>query len=137
MGEIVGNKILEYIGKQETPQREICQRLRNLVLATFPEIKEGMKWGVPAFAEGMFYIVALKDHVNLGFSVKGLSLEELTRFDGGGKTMKVVEITTLNEIDEGRILMLLKLVSGKANATRSRSSAVRKMPKGGNAHRGT
>jgi len=137
MGEIVGNKILEYIGKQEAPQREICQRLRDLILATFPEIKEGMKWGVPAFADGMFYIVALKDHVNLGFSVKGLSKEEIARFDAGGKTMKVVEVATLNDIDEGRILTLLKLVSGKANATRSGSNAVRKMRKGGNAHRET
>ncbi len=69
-----------------------------------------MKWGVPAFADGKFYIVALKDHVNLGFAVKGLSRDELALFDGGGKTIKHIEIGTLQDIDEKRIVKLLKMV---------------------------
>jgi uncharacterized protein YdhG (YjbR/CyaY superfamily) len=104
------NEIDNYIQKQKSPQKEICQKLREIVLKTFPDSKEEMKWGVPAFADGKFYIVALKDHVNLGFSIKGLSKDEIALFDGGGKTMKHIEIRTMQDIDEKRIVKLLKMV---------------------------
>lgn len=99
----------QYIEKQRSPQKEICQHLRKIILETFPDIKEEMKWGVPAFTEGLYYIVALKDHVNLGFSSKGLSKEELALFDGGGKTTKNLVVRSL-EVDRERIIKLLKLV---------------------------
>jgi hypothetical protein len=104
------NTVDEYIAEQKSPQKEICQRLRQLVIATFPEIEEGMKWGVPAFGHGKYYIVALKDHVNLGFSLKGLTKAEYDLFDGGGKTMKHLEISSPGDIDRKRIVSLLKLV---------------------------
>jgi hypothetical protein len=103
-------KVDNYIQKQKSPQKEICQELRKIVLKTFPGSKEEMKWGVPAFADGKFYIVALKDHVNLGFSIKGLSKDQIALFDGGGKTMKHIEIVTMQDIDEKRIVKLLRLV---------------------------
>jgi len=104
------NKVDNYIQKQKSPQKEICQELREIVLKTFPGAKEEMKWGVPAFASGKFYIVALKDHVNLGFSIEGLSKNAIALFDGGGKTMKHIEIGTMQDIDEKRIVKLLKMV---------------------------
>ena len=58
------NKVGDYIEKQKSPQREICQKLREIILKTFPNIKEEMKLGVPWY-EGKYYIVALKDHVTL------------------------------------------------------------------------
>ena len=69
-----------------------------------------MKWGVPTFGEGKFYFVALKEHVNLGFSLKGLSKEEQDMFEGSGKTMKHLKIGSLADIDEKKIVDLLKLV---------------------------
>ena len=65
----------DYINQQKSPQKEICQSLRNLILKTIPGVKEEMKWGVPVFGEGKFYIGALKDHVNLGFAIIGLAKE--------------------------------------------------------------
>ena len=109
----MSNEIDDYIQKQRSPQKEICQELRKLILATFPDVKEEMKWGVPAFADGKFYIVALKDHVNLGFSSKGLSREETAFFDGGGKTMRHVQVAELKDIDKKRVTKLLKLVYNK------------------------
>jgi hypothetical protein len=98
-----------YIDKQKSPQKEICRRLREIILATFPGIKEDMKLGVPWY-EGKYYVVALKDHVNLGFSLKGLSKEEVKLFEGGGKTMKHIKVRSLSEIDEKKIIQLLKVV---------------------------
>ena len=103
----------KYIEKQESPRKEICKKLRKIIFKTFPDIREEMKWGVPAYDNGNYYIVALEDHVNLGFSSKGLPKEELSLFDGGGKTMKHIEINSLGMIDEKRIVKLLKAVKKK------------------------
>jgi uncharacterized protein YdhG (YjbR/CyaY superfamily) len=104
------DKIDDYINKQASPQKETCAALRALILKTFPGAKEEMKWGVPAFADGNYYIVALKDHVNLGFTLKGLTKEDEKLFDGGGKTMKHIEVSSVAGIDDKKIVPLLKLV---------------------------
>jgi hypothetical protein len=108
------NKVDEYFNRQTSPQKEICVALRSLIFKTFPGIKEEMKWGVPAFADGNYYIVALRDHVNLGFTLKGLTKEDEKLFDGGGKTMKHIVVASLEAIDEKRIVSLLKLVEKRA-----------------------
>ena len=105
----MSKEVDDYIGKQKSPQREICQNLRKIILEEFPDIKEEMKLGVPWY-EDKYYIVALKDHVNLGFSLKGLSKEEVGLFEGSGKTMKHVKVHSLNEIDKVKIIELLKVV---------------------------
>ena len=68
-------------------------------------MKTGVKW-----YKGKYYIVALKDHVNLGFSLDGLSKQEIELFEGTGKTMKHIKIRSLNEIDEDKIVKLLRVV---------------------------
>jgi hypothetical protein len=102
-------RVKEYIEKQKSPQKEICLKLREIILKTFPDIKEEMKWGVPTFSGGKFYIGALKEHVNLGFSINGLTKEEIALFEGGGKTMRHIKIRTLKDVDEKRIVKLLKI----------------------------
>ena len=102
-------KVSEYIGKQKSPQKEIVKALRKIILKTFPKIKEEMKMGVPWY-EGRYYIVALKDHVNLGFSVKNLSEKDRTLFEGAGKTMRHIKIFSPKEIDDKKIVKLLKKV---------------------------
>jgi len=110
----MSNKIDDYINQQASPQKEICQNLRRLILKTFPDIKEEMKWGVPVFGDGKFYIGALRDHVNLGFSIKGLGKEDIALFDGSGKMMRHIKVDKMENIDEKRIIELLKLVNKKA-----------------------
>ena len=61
----MNNEADSYIAKQ-SPQREIVRKLREIVLNAFPDIKEEMNLGV-LWYEWTYYIVALKDHVNLGF----------------------------------------------------------------------
>ncbi|MDQ1279472.1 MAG: hypothetical protein QG670_734 [Thermoproteota archaeon] len=100
----------DYLEKKESPQREICQKLREIIFKTMPHIKEEMKWGVPSYANGRFYLVSLKDHVNLGFSLKTLSETEQKLLEGSGKTMRHIEIRSLEGIDEKRIVDLLKIV---------------------------
>ena len=37
----------EYIQKQKSPQKELVQKLRDMILKTVPDIKEEFKMGVP------------------------------------------------------------------------------------------
>ena len=104
----MNKEVTNYIRKQKSPQKEICQKLRKIIIKTFPDIKEKMWVGVPWY-EGKYYIVALKDHVNLGFAIKGLSKKELSLFEGKGKTMRHKKIASLKDIDEGQIIKLLRI----------------------------
>ncbi len=105
----MNNKVKEYIEKQKFPQKEICQKLSEIILRTFPNIIEEMKYGVPYYGN-KYYIVALKTHVNLGFSIKDLTKEEIAFFEGSGKTTRHIKINTLEDIDEKKIKKLLKMV---------------------------
>ena len=108
----MNKEVSGYIEKQKSPQKEICKKLRNMILKTFPKIDEKMKMGVPWY--GKYYIVALKDSVNLGFSVKGLLKKDMENFKGKGKFMRHLKFKEINEIDEKNIIRLLKLVDKKA-----------------------
>jgi hypothetical protein len=106
----MSKEVDDYLNKQNPQNKEICLKLRQIIFKTIPGIKEEMKWGVPTYADGIYYLVALKDHVNLGFSLKWLSKEEQRLLEGSGKTMKHIEISSLREIDERRIVDLLKSI---------------------------
>ena len=109
------SKVKEYIEKQPSPQKEICMKLREIILHTLPNIVEEFKWGAPVYGNGQFYIGSFKKNVNLGFSIEGLSDEEMKLFEGSGKTMKHVKIRTFEEIDDKKIVNLLKLVAQRRN----------------------
>ena len=108
----MNKEVGEYIKKQRSPQKEICRKLRSIILNNYPSINERMKYGVPYYDDN-FYIVALKNHVNLGFSIKNLDNDEITLFEGDGKLMRHVKVKTLNEIEEERIVELLDLVNSR------------------------
>ncbi len=93
----MNKKITDYFDKQKSPQKEICHKLRSIILKTVSDSREEMKWGVPAYVGGKFYIVALKDHVNFGYN-------------DGSKKMKHVEIKSLDEIDSKKIIELIKSI---------------------------
>ena len=106
-------QVEKYVEKQKSPQKEIVEKLRGLILETLPEVEEGFKMGVPWYA-GKFYIVALRDHVNLGFSVQGLSEQDQALFEGKGKMMRHVKFYSLADVDEAKIAKLMQLVAEKA-----------------------
>lgn len=111
------SKVEEYIKKQGSPQKEICLKLREIIIDTFPEIKEEMRWGVPTYGieteEGTYtkyYIGSLKDKVHLGFSIKDLSDEEKGLYEGKGKLMRHIKVFSSDDIDRDRIVELFKRI---------------------------
>ena len=107
-------QVNEYIEKQKASQKEILQKIRSIFHKTIPDVEEKMRWGVPTFAGGKFYIVALKNHVNVGFAITGLSKDEISFFEGTGKTMRHIKIPALENVDEGKLLELIEMVNKKA-----------------------
>ena len=103
-------KVEAYIAKQKSPQKEICQTLIKLIHKALPGVKEEMRWGVPTFREGAIYVAALKDHVNVGFSLEGLSAEDRQLLEGGGKTMRHLKFFKVQDIEEAKLVSLLKRV---------------------------
>ena len=104
-------KVQEYIEKQKSPQKEICLQLRELILKTYPTAKEEIKWGVPAYDGGRFYLGAMKNQVNLGVCINGLTKAQTALFEGSGKTMRHIKVRTLADIKEKKIAKLLKIAS--------------------------
>lgn len=105
-------KVHAYIERLPSPQREICEKLRVIILNTFPDIEETLKNGVPWY-EDKYYLVGLKDHVNIGFSIKGLSSEEMRVFEGKGKVARHIKVYTPDDIDEDAIVRYLNMVKEK------------------------
>ena len=107
-------RISEYIEKQNSPQKEILQKIRKIFHKTLPNCEEKIAWGVIAFANEKFYIAAMKNRVHIGFAITGLSKEEICLFEGSGKTMRHIKISTLKDIDEEALVKLIKMVNNKA-----------------------
>ncbi len=109
-------KVAEYINKQKSPQKEICKKLREIILTNFPKIEETiMSEGL--WYEGKFYLTTFKDHVNLGVGVHGLNKEELKYFEGKRKSMRHIKLYSTDDIDEGKLFKLVQLVYRKNNCT--------------------
>ena len=109
-------EVKAYIEKQKSPQKEITRRLRKIILETFPGISEELKWGVPVYGRGRYYIGALKEHVNLGFSINGLPKKDIGNFEGRGSTMRHIKIRSVKDIDRERVVRLLKIVKGRCKS---------------------
>jgi len=107
-------KIIDYINKQKSPQKEICLALRKILFKIFPKIKEEMKWGAMVYDGGRYYIGVVRYGVNFGFAISGLGKKEVSLFEGSGQTMRHIKIEELKDIDEKKMIKLIKLVYEKA-----------------------
>jgi len=110
----MNKQVNEYIEKQKSPQKEILQKVREIFQKTLPKCEEKMAWGCITFGGGKFYIAAMKNRVHIGFAITGLSKDEISLFEGSGKTMRHIKIPTLGDIDEKRLAELIEMVDKKA-----------------------
>ncbi len=110
----MGNQVTDYINKQKSPQKEILLEIRKIFKESIPNCTEETRWGVVTFAGGKFYIAAMKNRVHVGFAVTGLNDDELSLFEGKGKTMRHIKIPTFESIDKKRVAELIEMVDKKA-----------------------
>ena len=106
--------IKEYIEKQEPLQKEILLKVRDIFIKTLPNCKERVAWGVVVFGDDKFYIASIKNRVHVGFAITGLSKKEIELFEGSGKTMRHIKIYSKDDIDENKLIELIKMVDRKS-----------------------
>jgi len=73
-----------------------------------------MCWGVITYAAGKFYLAAMKNRVHVGFAITGLNKDEISLFEGSGKTMRHIKISTLDDVDKEKLFELIKMVNNKS-----------------------
>jgi hypothetical protein len=73
-----------------------------------------MEYGVMCYDE-LYYIANLPKQVNMGFSIIGLSPEEVKLFQGGGKTMRHLKFENSDSIDKEELVKIIYLVLNKAS----------------------
>lgn len=101
--------VVEYISSQHSPQKEILQELREIILKANKGIFEEMKMGA-IWYEGKFYLAVLKDHVNMGFAYNKMLGEYQNDLEGKGQYMRHRKFRTLDDIDEKLLTNLMKAV---------------------------
>jgi hypothetical protein len=106
-------KVMEYIEKQESSQKEMILKIRDIFYKTLTKCDEKFGWGVIVLGDDKFYIGSMKNRVHVGFAIAGLSNEEIKLFEGSGKTMRHIKIHSLGDIDEAKLVELIKLVDKK------------------------
>lgn len=107
-------KVKEYIEKQSPSQRAIIEEVRKIFAEVLGDCDEKYAWGVIALGDSKFYIATMKERVHVGFSIVGLSSEEVKLFDGSGKTMRHIKIPDLKSVDKAKLKKLIELVNKKA-----------------------
>jgi hypothetical protein len=102
--------VAEYVDGLDDWRGEAVSRLRRLVLEAAPDAKESIKWARPVYEVNgpLCYIMAFKNHVNLGFS-RGVDLvDEAGILQGSGKKMRHVKVTGVEHIREDVLRSLIQ-----------------------------
>lgn len=107
-------KVKEYIKKLESPQKEIILKIREIFYKTLTNCNEKFRWGVIVLGDDKFYIASMKNRVHVGFAITGLSKNEINLFEGSGKTMRHIKIHSKDDIDENKLVDLIKMVDKKS-----------------------
>ena len=110
----MNNKVKEYIDKQNPKEKKLLKKARTLILKTIPECDEFVEYGVLCYSKGKIYLAAMKERIHVGFSIIGLSKEDIKLFEGSGKTARHIKIYTEKELEEKNIADLVKMVNNKA-----------------------
>jgi hypothetical protein len=101
-----------YFAKLPPDQRALLETLRGLVMQGVPGATVSIKWGVPFYAKGGKSICALasfKDHVAINFfAPPAVLIDPGKKLHGGGKSNRMLNVSTAADIDSASIQRWLK-----------------------------
>ena len=103
-----------WIADLEPELRPVAIALRRLILDTWPDLTETIKWGNPVYEHGgkVCYLAATKAYVSLGF-FNGAALTDAEGIaegiiEGTGKRMRHVKVRDLSAIVNQRLSAWVK-----------------------------
>ena len=99
--------VFAYISSLPQPQRAIAERVDALAAETLPSLQRAIKWGIAWYGVGdgwCFACGGFHGHVRLAFG-RGTWLTPVppARPIGMGKETRAVELTALDDLDEGQV----------------------------------
>ncbi len=107
-------QIKQYLEKQPLERQKIMLYLRKVLLDAIPSLNEKMEYGVMCY-DDLYYIANLPKQINMGFSIVGLTPEEVKLFQGGGKTMRHLKFENIDSINKEELVKIIQLVREKAS----------------------
>jgi hypothetical protein len=108
---VLHTKVTEYIASLPSPQKEICQSLRELILENFPHMREKFKWNYPAYyynGKRICITGGFKEHANLELFYGAHLQDAQGRIVGVGKNTRHMKLKSLQEIDTNYFVDLLQ-----------------------------
>ena len=103
-----------YLEKQSPDRRKIMEKLREILIDAVPSLNEKMEYGVMCY-DDLYYIANLPKQINMGFSIIGLTPEEIKLFQGTGKTMRHLKFLDIDSINKEELVKIIRLVHDKAS----------------------
>jgi hypothetical protein len=103
-----------YLEKQSPDRRKIMEKLREILIDAVPNLNEKMEYGVMCY-DDLYYIANLPKQINMGFSIIGLTPEEIKLFQGTGKTMRHLKFLDIDSINKEELVKIIRLVHDKAS----------------------
>jgi hypothetical protein len=108
----LGTSTESYFAQQPAEKRMLLEKLRALVMKGVPDATASIKWGVPFYqsnGKNLCSIAAFKDHVGINFFASPKVLvDPKKKLEGGGKTMRMLKVRSVSDIDSASILRWLK-----------------------------
>ena len=104
-------KATHYIAALCSPQMEICQALRELILENFPQMSEEFKWNFPAYyyrGKRICLTSGFRQHVTIELFHGSRLLDTQGRIVGAGKNTRHIKIKSLAEIDTPYFVDLIR-----------------------------
>jgi hypothetical protein len=91
----------DYINHAPEDQGIIMQKIRELIQASVPGVKENLKWGRPVFSvdKDFTYIKTAKGYVTLGFFDFHQLEDPKQLLQGTGKDMRHIKLKKVTDID--------------------------------------
>ncbi len=91
-----------WISEHDPSIRRICHTLRDLILATEPDLRESIKWSNPVYEKRgrVAYLSATDIYVALGFFNGAGLYDPEGKIEGMGKMMRHVKVRALEDIGE-------------------------------------
>lgn len=103
-------RVDDYLAGLPPAQREVADRLRQIVHAAAPQASEGFKWGRPVYEQNgpLCCFEAHELHVSFGFW-RGAQLPSAAGvLDGQGETMAHIELQSLADIQPATLKKLVR-----------------------------
>ncbi|MFL5733668.1 MAG: DUF1801 domain-containing protein [Chloroflexia bacterium] len=105
------DKATQYIAALPSPQQEICQSLRDLILEAFPQMTEEFKWNFPVYTYNGKRICSLggfKAHANMELFYGAHLKDPKGRIAGVGKNTRHIKFKSVEDIDAAYLVDLLQ-----------------------------